>query len=165
MQIVYRPAKLQFFPSISSLCTIITEYPHTFTNKLKGQDCLETDEAAFEIDTEAEDAEVTWYQNGKPIREDDPRFTIIKVGKKRKLVLKAAQLSDSGDITVATNVDKSECKLNVHIENRIIKGLPASFEGVERECVEFPIELRDPLAPVNKLVLKLNNFKEAKIFI
>ena len=127
---------------------VFSEYPHTFTSQLKGQDVQETDEATFEIDCEAEDAEVTWYQNGKPIKEDDPRFTIIKKGKKRIMKIKSTQLSDTGKIEVRTNVDKSECQLNVKIENKIIKGLPATHEVVERESAEFIVELRDPTAPV-----------------
>jgi len=138
-------------PGEDSECSCIVnieEYPHTFTSQLKGQDVQETDEATFEIDCEAEDAEVTWYQNGKPIKEDDPRFTIIKKGKKRIMKIKSAQLSDTGKIEVRTNVDKSECQLNVKIENKIIKGLPATHEVVERESAEFIVELRDPTAPV-----------------
>jgi hypothetical protein len=43
------------------------EYPHTFTSQLKGQTVVEHDRAEFEIDVEAEDAEVVWYRDGKRI--------------------------------------------------------------------------------------------------
>ena len=44
-----------------------SEYPHTFTSKLKGQTVVEHDRAEFEIDVEAADAEVTWYRDGRKI--------------------------------------------------------------------------------------------------
>ena len=51
----------------------LLEYPHKFTCKLKGQSVVEHDKCEFEIDVEAEDAEVTWCHNGKPIQADDSR--------------------------------------------------------------------------------------------
>ena len=100
------------------------EYPHTFTSELLGQDVVENDNCEFEIDVEAEDADVAWYQNGEPIDLNSGRFEIIKIGKKRKLVLKCAALADSGNITVKTNMEQSSCQLNVQCENDIIFGLP-----------------------------------------
>ena len=35
---------------------------------------VEHDKCEFEIDVEAEDAEVTWCHNGKPIQADDTRY-------------------------------------------------------------------------------------------
>ena len=49
-------------------------------------------------------------------------------------------------------VDKSKCKLAVQMENKIIKGLPKTFEVVERESAEFPLEVRDPNTPVDIFV-------------
>ena len=40
----------------------LPEYPHKFTGKLKGKSVVEHQEAFFEIDVEAEDAEVSWFQ-------------------------------------------------------------------------------------------------------
>ena len=79
---------------------------------------VEHDQCVFEIDCEAEDAEVTWYHNGKAIiiKETEvttSRFVIIKEGKKRKLIIKDTLMADAGDITVKTNKDSSSCKLKV----------------------------------------------------
>ena len=38
------------------------------------------------------------------------------------------------------------------MENKIIKGLPKTFEVVERESAEFPLEVRDPNTPVDIFV-------------
>jgi hypothetical protein len=50
--------------TIKKLCA---EYPHSFTSQLKGQTVVEHDRAEFHIDVEAEDADVTWYRDGKKI--------------------------------------------------------------------------------------------------
>jgi hypothetical protein len=100
------------------------EYPHTFTSQLKGQNVVENDECAFEIDVEAEDAEVTWYHNGKLISADDSRVTIIIKGKKRKLLIKCAQLQDAGQITVKTNTQESSSSLRVTCKARVLKLFP-----------------------------------------
>ena len=125
------------------------EYPHTFTSSLKGQDVVENDRCEFEIDVEADDAEVIWYHNGEIIDVKSGRFEIIKKGKKRKLVLKCASLIDSGEICVKTNTQSSSCQLNVKCENSIVSGLPAKATVLEREELSFPIKIRDPTAPVN----------------
>ena len=44
---------------------IFSEYPHSFTSQLKGQSVVEHDRCEFEIDVEAEDAEISWYRDGK----------------------------------------------------------------------------------------------------
>ena len=102
---------------------------------------------------EAEDAEVLWFHNGEQIDiTNSQKFEIVKIGKKRKLVLKCATLSDSGEISVKTNTQTSSCQLNVQCENDIIKGLPAKMTVLEREEVSFQIQLRDPNAPVNLIL-------------
>ena len=80
---------------------------------------MEHDECVFEIDVEADDAEVTWYHDGKKITGDDKRVQIITEGKKRKLIIKDTLLADAGDIQVRTNVDESSAKLNVARESSL----------------------------------------------
>ena len=113
-----------------------------------GQDVVEHDNCEFEIDVEADDADVTWYLNGQPIDLNSGRVEIIKIGKKRKLVLKCASLADSGDITVKTNTEQSSCQLNVQCENDIILGLPPRLDPVEREELNVKVQVRDPKAPI-----------------
>ena len=114
-----------------------------------GQDVVENDNCEFEIDVEADDADVTWYLNGQPIDLNSGRFEIIKIGKKRKLVLKCASLADSGDITVKTNTEQSSCQLNVQCENDIILGVPPRLDPVEREELNVKVQVRDPKAPIS----------------
>ena len=98
----------------STECVLaMEEYPHKFSSKLKGQKVVEHDRCEFEIDVEAQDAEVFWYHNGQRIHPDDKRVFIVAEGKKRKLIIKDTLLSDSGEITVKTNTDKSSANLKV----------------------------------------------------
>ena len=99
-----------------SIKIFILEYPHTFTSKLKGQNVVEHDRCEFEIDVEAEDAEVSWYRDGKKINIEDGRVEIVVEGKKRKLVFKDTHLEDAGEITCKTNRDSSSCVLKVACE-------------------------------------------------
>ncbi len=74
---------------------------------------VEHQEASFEIDVEADDADVSWFQNGQEIKPDGKRVVIVADGKKRKLVIKDTLLSDAGEITCKTNTDEAGCKLDV----------------------------------------------------
>ena len=74
---------------------------------------VEHQECEFEIDVEAEDADVSWYHDGKKISGDDKRVQIVTEGKKRKLIIKDTLLTDAGDIQVKTNTDESKAKLRV----------------------------------------------------
>ena len=52
----------------------VDPYPHTFTSKLKPVNCVEKDTVEFDIETEASDAEVTWYLGNKKIVADGERI-------------------------------------------------------------------------------------------
>ena len=89
------------------------EFPHKFSGKLKGQTVVEHDKCEFEIDVEAEDASVIWYQNGQRIYPDEKRIVLVEEGKKRKLIIKDTLLADAGEISVRTNTDKATTELKV----------------------------------------------------
>ena len=78
-----------------------------------GQNVVEHDECIFEIDVEADDAPVEWFHNGQLIEFNDPRFLIVTHGRKRRLVLRCAQLEDAGEVVVKTNSQSSSCQLSV----------------------------------------------------
>ena len=134
----------------------VEEYPHTFTSKLEACNVVETDTAEFEITTEAEDAEVTWYLGTKKVVPDGNRILVEATGKTRRLIINKCQLKDAGEITAKTNKDKSTTVLNVGILNAIVKEVTSdayrSIAGmvfaVERESVVLYFQVKDPLAPV-----------------
>lgn len=87
---------------------------------------MEHDRCVFEIEVEEEDAEVTWRLNGRPLSSDDPRVSISSEGKKRKLVINDMLLSDSGEVSVDTNVDSSKTALKVARES--LASYPAKIQ-------------------------------------
>lgn len=127
----------------------VSEYRHTFTSKLKGQNVVEHDRCEFEIDCEADDAEVSWYRDGKKITPEDGRVEIVIEGKKRKLVFKDTHSEDAGEINCKTNRDSSSCILKVAYANGFIKGLDQFVDVVEREQYVFNVEVKDHGAPVD----------------
>ena len=134
----------------------VEEYPHTFTSKLKKKNVVERDNVEFNITTEADDAEVTWYIGNKKIVIDGVRIIAEVDGKKRKLIINDCQLADSGEINCRTNKDKSSAQLHVGVLNEITKEVCSdafrSISGmvfaVEREDVVLYVEVKDPNAPV-----------------
>jgi len=127
----------------------VEEYPHTFTSQLKGQSVVEHDKTEFEINVEADDAEVSWYRNGVKIKAEDGRVETVVEGKKRKLVIKDTLLEDAGEITCKTNTESSSCQLKVAYANCFIKAMKQIVNVVEREEVTFNVEVKDPGAPVD----------------
>jgi len=127
----------------------VEEYPHTFTSKLKGQNVVEHDRCEFEIGVEADDADVSWYRDGKKINLEDGRVEIVSDGKTRKLIFKDTHLEDAGEISVKTNKDSSSCQLKVAYANGFVKAMEQFVDVVEREQVVFPVEVKDPGAPVD----------------
>jgi hypothetical protein len=89
------------------------EYPDKFTSELKGKSVVEHQEASFETTVEAEDAEVSWFLNGKRVNPDDKRVQVVVDGLKRKLVIKDTLLADAGEVVAKTNKDEASCKLRV----------------------------------------------------
>ncbi|XP_071750036.1 twitchin isoform X1 [Lepeophtheirus salmonis] len=134
---------------VTSCKLIVEEYPHKFTSKLKSSNVVEGEDATFEIDVEADDADVSWFHNGKKIFPDDKRFSIVTDGKKRKLVLRNAGIGDAGEITCATNKDSSSSTLRVAHDNKFVSEVSSQNEGVERESYVFNVQVKDPSAPVD----------------
>ncbi|CAB4056799.1 unnamed protein product [Lepeophtheirus salmonis] len=119
---------------VTSCKLIVEEYPHKFTSKLKSSNVVEGEDATFEIDVEADDADVS---------------CIVTDGKKRKLVLRNAGIGDAGEITCATNKDSSSSTLRVAHDNKFVSEVSSQNEGVERESYVFNVQVKDPSAPVD----------------
>ena len=134
----------------------VEEYPHTFTSKLKKKSVVEHDAVEYNITTEADDAEVTWFIGNKKVVPDGIRILVEVDGKKRRLIINDCQLKDAGEISCKTNKDKSSAMLHVGILNEITKEIVSdayrSISGmvfaVEREDVALYFEVKDPGAPV-----------------
>ena len=71
------------------MAPIFSEYPHKFNGKLKGKSVVEHQEAFFEIEVEADDADVSWYQvRKKAILVIFPRYFQLFEVQKQDFIIK-----------------------------------------------------------------------------
>ncbi|XP_055385446.1 twitchin isoform X34 [Condylostylus longicornis] len=132
-------------PDKTETAVKITEYPYKFVKVLKSQQLIEKDSVtmACEIDDAAGD--VQWFKGDEEIK-PDKRVKIVKEGRKCKLVINDAKVTDAGLYRCTTNADKTEAELVVNYQNRFNKKLKDTV-GVEREKLVLDVELQDQTAP------------------
>lgn len=123
----------------------IVEYPYKFVKVLKHQQCVEKDNITLLCELDDAGGEVTWYKNDQEIK-GDKRLVISKDGRKRKLVVKDAKVTDAGMYSCKSNADKTEAEITVNYLNRFNKKLKDT-ESVEREKLVLEVELQDQTAP------------------
>lgn len=98
---------------------------------------------ACELDDAGGD--VKWYKNGEEIQLDK-RVQAVKDGRKRKLVIKDAKVSDAGQYSCVSNADKTEAELIINYQNKFNKKLKDTV-AIEREKLVLEVELQDQTAP------------------
>lgn len=130
-----------------SIYYFFPDYPYKFTKLLRSQQNVEKDTVTLACELDDPAGDVTWLKDGKEIKPDSKDVQIVKDGKKRKLIIKSAKLSDAGQYACVTNADKTQAELTVNKENKFNKKLKDTT-GVEREKLVLDVELEDPKAPV-----------------
>lgn len=138
---------LYYVLSLPSLLFASIEYPYKFVKLLKSQQNIEKDTVTLACELDDPLGDVKWFKDGKEIKADGNRIQEIKDGRKRKLIIKDAKLTDGGQYTCTCNADKTEADLTVNKQNRFNKTLKDTV-GVERDKVVLDIELEDEKAPV-----------------
>lgn len=123
----------------------IIEYPYKFVKVLKHQQHVEKENITLVCELNDAWGDVQWFKNGEEIK-PDKRVVISKDGRKRKLVIKDAKVTDAGMYQCTTNADKTEAEIIVNYLNRFNKKLKNTV-GVEREKLVIDIELQDSTAP------------------
>lgn len=123
----------------------IVEYPYKFVKVLKHQQHVEKENITFVCELDDAGGDVTWFKGEQEIK-PDKRIQISKDGRKRKLVIKDAKVTDAGMYSCVSNADKTEAELVVNYLNRFNKKLKDT-EAVEREKLVLDIELQDQTAP------------------
>lgn len=76
----------------------------------------------------------------------DKRIQAVKDGRKRKLVIKDAKVSDAGQYSCVSNADKTEGEIVINYLNKFNKKLKDTV-AIEREKLILDIELQDQTAP------------------
>lgn len=123
----------------------IVEYPYKFVKCLKHQQHVEKENITMLCELDDALGDVKWYKGDQEIK-PDKRIVISKDGRKRKLVIKDAKVTDAGMYSCKTNADKTEAELVVNYLNRFNKKLKDT-EAIEREKLVLDIELQDQTAP------------------
>lgn len=73
-------------------------------------------------------------------------MTVVAEGRKRKLVIKDAKVSDAGQYKCESNADKTEAEIVINYLNKFNKKLKDTV-AIEREKLTLEIELQDQTAP------------------
>ncbi|KAG7296952.1 hypothetical protein JYU34_019859, partial [Plutella xylostella] len=122
----------------------IIEYPYKFTKVLKSQQATEKDNITLLCELDDAGGDVEWFKNGEPVK-PDKRISIVKDGRKRKIVIKDAKVTDAGAYKCVSNADETACELIVNYSNRFNKKLKDT-EAIERDKVVLEVELQDQTA-------------------
>lgn len=122
----------------------IVEYPYKFVKVLKHQQHVEKENITFVCELNDAGGDVKWFKGDQEIQ-PDKRLVVSKDGRKRKLVIKDAKVTDAGMYSCVSNADKTEAELVVNYLNRFNKKLKDTV-AVEREKLVLDIELQDQTA-------------------
>lgn len=112
---------------------------------MKSQQVVEKETVTLLCELDDEGGEVKWYKGDQEITADK-RVQIKAEGRKRKLIIKDAKVTDAGNYSCVSNADKTEAELVCSYANRFNKKLKDTV-AVEREKVVLEVELQDKTAP------------------
>jgi Immunoglobulin I-set domain len=93
---------------------------------LKSQTATEKDTITLLCELDEPDGEVQWFKNGEELKQDK-RIQIVKEGRKRKVIIKDAKITDAAMYKCTTNADKTEgeivvdCKTITKITSKYLK--------------------------------------------
>ncbi|CAG9796113.1 unnamed protein product [Diatraea saccharalis] len=136
--------KLEKQPDKTETDVKIVEYPYKFTKVLKSQQAIEKDTITLLCELDDAGGDVKWFKNDEPVKADK-RISIVKEGRKRKIVIKDAKVTDAGNYKCVSNADETKCELIVNYSNRFNKKLKDT-EAIERDKVVLEVELQDQTA-------------------
>jgi hypothetical protein len=91
------------------------EYPYKFTKVLKSQTATEKDTITLHCELDDAGGEVKWFKNGEELKVDK-RIQIVKDGRKRKVIIKDAKITDAGMYKCTSNADTTEGEIVVDCE-------------------------------------------------
>lgn len=104
--------KLEKQPDKTSTKLKVVEYPYKFVKVLKHQQHIEKDNITLVCELDDAGGDVQWFKGDQEIT-GDKRCVISKDGRKRKLVIKDAKVTDAGMYSCTTNADKTEAEIIV----------------------------------------------------
>jgi Fibronectin type III domain/Immunoglobulin I-set domain len=134
-------------PDVTETVIALSEYQYKFTKILKSARLIEKDTLTLACELNDSRGDVKWFKDDVELQ-NDKRIEIIKDGRKRKIVIKDAKVSDAGKFSCVSNADKTLADITVNYQNKFLKKLKDT-DMVEREKVIIEVELQDQTAPAD----------------
>lgn len=131
-------------PDMTETVIALSEFQYKFTKILKSARLIEKDTLTLACELNDARGDVKWFKGEEEIQ-NDKRIEIIKDGRKRKLVIKDAKVSDAGQYSCVSNADKTLADISVNYQNKFLKKLKDT-DMIERDKIVFEIELQDQTA-------------------
>lgn len=117
----------------------ILEYPYKFVKVLKHQQLVEKENVNLLCELDDEGGEVKWYKGDQEIT-GDKRMVISKDGRKRKLVIKDAKVTDAGMYSCVSNADKTEAEIVINCKCILIDDLTTRIKHSSSRSQSFQQE-------------------------
>lgn len=80
---------------------------------LKSQQLIEKDTVTLACELDDAAGDVKWFKNDEEIV-PDKRVQVVKDGRKRKLVIKDAKVTDAGQYACVSNADKTQAEIVIN---------------------------------------------------
>lgn len=131
----------------TSTKVIITDRMFIFVKPLMSLRATEGETITLECEVDDRDADVKWYKDGKEVVPIPKKLDIVSEGRKRKIVIKKAKVTDEAQYRCETNGDKTECETLVEPSNKFRKKL-SDKTVIERDELVLDIEMLEKRAPL-----------------
>jgi Fibronectin type III domain/Immunoglobulin I-set domain/Immunoglobulin domain len=125
----------------------LSEFQYKFTKILKSARLIEKDTLTLACELNDSRGDVKWFK-GEEELQGDKRIEIIKDGRKRKIIIKDAKVSDAGQFSCVSNADKTIADITVNYQNKFLKKLKDQ-DIIERDRAVLEVELQDQTAPTD----------------
>lgn len=134
-------------PDTTETVIMLSEFLYKFTKILKSARLIEKDTLTLACELNDARGDVKWFKGEEEIQ-TDKRIDIVKDGRKRKITIKDAKVSDAGQYSCVSNADKTLAEITVNYQNKFLKKLKDT-DMIERDKVVIEVELQDQTAPAD----------------
>jgi hypothetical protein len=105
---------------------------------LKSLTATEKDTITLHCELDEPDGEVKWFKNGEELQQDK-RIQIVKEGRKRKVIIKDAKITDAAMYKCTSNADTTEGEIVVDCKS-ITKNREQALNLLFKICRPKPIQ-------------------------